>query len=266
MASEAVKIPFTEAAAPSTPAAGTVVIYAKTDGLLYSKDDAGSETLVSGGAGGGSVATDAIWDAAGDLAVGSGANTAAKLALGNAGALLGRVNGAVAWNAATSFPTAATGDLYHRTDLPCPLWRYDGTRWRCATVHGLELSNWNQTNTGLSGTTSGSLRGAVPPLQGGTDLYILDAILQFYVNGGTALSGSHSWVGTLNKVDSAASDTSLGTYTINSGSSSVYRNLTLNVNALLGTTSFIFQTNFTKTGTPGNLLHYLTLNYQHVST
>lgn len=42
-------------------------------------------------AGGGSVATDAIWDAAGDLAVGSGANTAARLAIGTAGQLL-RVN------------------------------------------------------------------------------------------------------------------------------------------------------------------------------
>lgn len=40
---------FAEAAAPSTPASGIVRIYAKSDGLLYSKDDAGSETLVSGG-------------------------------------------------------------------------------------------------------------------------------------------------------------------------------------------------------------------------
>lgn len=38
---------LTEAAAPSTPAAGTVAIYAKTDGLLYSKDDAGAESLLS---------------------------------------------------------------------------------------------------------------------------------------------------------------------------------------------------------------------------
>lgn len=82
MADNAVKIPFTEAAAPSTPAAGKVVVYAKADGLMYSKDDAGTETLMSGGAGGGSVATDAIWDAAGDLAVGTGANTAARLAIG----------------------------------------------------------------------------------------------------------------------------------------------------------------------------------------
>jgi hypothetical protein len=44
---------FTEAAAPATPATGKVILYAKVDGLLYSKDDAGTETLVSGGAGGG---------------------------------------------------------------------------------------------------------------------------------------------------------------------------------------------------------------------
>lgn len=40
--------------APGTPASGNVALYAKADGLLYSKDDAGSETLVSGGSGGGS--------------------------------------------------------------------------------------------------------------------------------------------------------------------------------------------------------------------
>jgi hypothetical protein len=40
---------FAEAAAPGTPASGIVRIYAKTDGLLYSKDDAGTETVVTGG-------------------------------------------------------------------------------------------------------------------------------------------------------------------------------------------------------------------------
>jgi hypothetical protein len=47
------KIIVSEEAAPATPASGTVVVYAKADGLLYSKDDVGTETLVSGGAGGG---------------------------------------------------------------------------------------------------------------------------------------------------------------------------------------------------------------------
>lgn len=49
----AVTVP--EIAAPSTPAAGKVVLYAKSDGLLYSKDDAGTETVVTGGGGGGGV-------------------------------------------------------------------------------------------------------------------------------------------------------------------------------------------------------------------
>lgn len=39
---------FAEAAAPATPAAGLVRIYAKTDGLLYMLDDAGVETVLGG--------------------------------------------------------------------------------------------------------------------------------------------------------------------------------------------------------------------------
>lgn len=81
------KLNLAEGAAPATPSASTVVIYAKADGLLYSKDDAGTETLMSSGAAG-PVATDAIWDAKGDLAVGTGANTASKLTLGTDGYVL----------------------------------------------------------------------------------------------------------------------------------------------------------------------------------
>jgi len=51
-------------------------------------------------AGGGSVATDSIWDAAGDLAVGTGANTAARLAIGSNGDVLTVTAGAVVWGAA----------------------------------------------------------------------------------------------------------------------------------------------------------------------
>jgi hypothetical protein len=60
-------------------------------------------TAVEWGAGAGDVATDAIWDAAGDLAVGSGANTAAKLAMGTALQVL-RVNAG-----ATNLEWAAAG-------------------------------------------------------------------------------------------------------------------------------------------------------------
>lgn len=39
-----------EGAAPATPASGYTTVYAKTDGLVYSKDDAGAETALSGAA------------------------------------------------------------------------------------------------------------------------------------------------------------------------------------------------------------------------
>jgi hypothetical protein len=39
---------LSEAAAPSTPATGKVYVYAKTDGRVYAKDDAGTETAFAG--------------------------------------------------------------------------------------------------------------------------------------------------------------------------------------------------------------------------
>jgi hypothetical protein len=44
---------FNEEAAPATPAAGTVALYAKSDGRIYSKDDAGVESGPFSAAGGG---------------------------------------------------------------------------------------------------------------------------------------------------------------------------------------------------------------------
>lgn len=48
---------FAEGSAPATPSAGEVRLYAKTDGLLYSKDDAGLETALGSGGGGGAVSS-----------------------------------------------------------------------------------------------------------------------------------------------------------------------------------------------------------------
>ena len=58
------------------------------------------------------VATDVIWDAAGDLAVGSGANTASKLTKGADGKVLTMVAGAVAWAAAAGGGAMATDPLW----------------------------------------------------------------------------------------------------------------------------------------------------------
>lgn len=56
------QIQVDEIAAPGTPAAGKVAVYAKTDGKLYIKDDAGTETDLTGGGGGAGSDTTAIHD------------------------------------------------------------------------------------------------------------------------------------------------------------------------------------------------------------
>lgn len=48
---------ISEGGSTSTPASGRVTMYAKADGLLYSKDDAGTETLMSGVASGSLIAS-----------------------------------------------------------------------------------------------------------------------------------------------------------------------------------------------------------------
>lgn len=91
------------------------------DGTKFVRDDG---TLVAP-SGGGSVATDAIWDAAGDLAVGSGANTAARLPIGGEGTFLGVVGGAL-----TYATPAGSGDVV-KVGTPANnqvgVWTGDGT-------------------------------------------------------------------------------------------------------------------------------------------
>jgi hypothetical protein len=76
-------------------------------GTYFTGTDVEAALQELGAGGGGSVATDAIWDAAGDLAVGTGANTAAKLTKGSDGEVLTMVAGAVDWAA----PAGGGGDL-----------------------------------------------------------------------------------------------------------------------------------------------------------
>lgn len=91
-----------------------------------------------GGGSGELVATSTIWDAAGDLAVGSGADTAARLAIGATnGMVLARVSGAVAWSLppyigaivignSTALSSGAYASLaFNLTDILDPLGMHD---------------------------------------------------------------------------------------------------------------------------------------------
>lgn len=226
---------------------------------LFTQPDASSAT--------GDMATDALWDTAGDIAVGTGANTAARLAIGAAGGRLSRINGAVAWNAGTSFPTAAAGDIYHRTDLDEAEWRYNGTRWLCTTPHEIQWENV----TGIGATQTYVTRRPAPLLNGGSDIWIEDYACRFNIGGGgSALSGSHKWVITVAKLAvTSGTITVIGTQNIDSGNSAEWRqNSVVNIDALMnnGTTHIMLLQAETKTGTPGALNCYTTLTYRHVAT
>ena len=145
----------TVAAAPATPGAGTLRIYAKTGPALAVKDDAGNETVLGAG-GGGSVATDAIWDSAGDLAVGTGANTAAKLAMGTALQVL-RVN---AGATALEYAAAGSGSGNMVNDGKPTIWtpptspateddEFGDASGQSGPVNGLD-AKWSKINLGTS--------------------------------------------------------------------------------------------------------------------
>ncbi len=71
-----------EGTEPTAPAAGHQRLYIDSTTHHLKRTDSSGTDVDLETAGAGNVATDAIWDAAGDLAVGTGANTAARLAIG----------------------------------------------------------------------------------------------------------------------------------------------------------------------------------------
>lgn len=72
------RIKFLEDTAPGTPPTGYVYVYAKTNGKVYIKDDAGTETPLDGT----SAILATLVDAKGDLIAATAADTVARLAVG----------------------------------------------------------------------------------------------------------------------------------------------------------------------------------------
>lgn len=127
-------------------------------------------TGIPGVGGSGSVATDAIWDAAGDLAVGSGADTAARLAIGAAGLLL-KSNGTTAtW----ALPTLRGCKVYN-----------DATQAVNTTNAALTFNQEEWDSDGYHDTGSNTGRITIPSGLGG----------KYLLQGGTFASASWSWIG-----------------------------------------------------------------------
>ena len=245
----------------SNPAADYRRLFLGEDGQLHVKDSAGTVTDI--GAGSGNVATDTIWDAAGDLAVGTGANTAARLALGAAGGAVSRVNGAVAWNSGTAFPTGAAGDRYWRTDQRLEYF-YDGTRWLCTCLHSFAIAGGgtNIENVATSATVGGRV---FPADSTGPDLWIEDVIVGYRVR--TTNTGSAYWTIEVRKAPPTGASTLVASPDSSAESPDTFYTETTAVDAVCdvsATPLWFFQ--ITKTSTPGNLDANVVVTYRYIGT
>jgi hypothetical protein len=207
------------------------------DGALHLKDSAGTVTDV--GTAGSSMATDALWDAAGDLAVGTGANTGGRLAAGAAGGVLAMGNSAVIWNAGTSFPASkATNDRYWRTDLGMEFY-WDGTRWVSSTLYRGTVIGVPNPVTGASAAQGG--------FNTPEDIYVYTLYGLTYV--ATTNDGSNYWGVKLQK-DSSTDVGSAFNTSADSANTATAHSAALN-SAISGNKNLNLY--FTKTGSPGDL-------------
>jgi hypothetical protein len=120
------KLILSEGAAPAAPAAGQVKMYAKADGLLYWKDDAGTEYPV-----GGSGMTNPM-TTQGDSIYGGASGTPTRLPIGTAGQVWTVNAGATApeWAAAGAGGSGATWtQLINETGASFANWTAVGGTW-----------------------------------------------------------------------------------------------------------------------------------------
>ena len=96
-------------------------------------------------------------------------------------------------------------------------------------------------------------RVSVPSTANGSDIYVVSFNVNAHIaSGGSALSGSHNWTGTLNKYNSAASATTLGTVEHQLGQQQRLPPLHPSVESALTVADyFLLSTTWTRVGTPG---------------
>jgi len=127
-----------------------------TDGQAVVWNDAEGKWEAGDVAAGGDVSTDAIFDAAGDLVVGTGADTAAKLPIGANGLVL-KSNGTTAvWDT-----VSGTGDVVgDASSTDNAITRFDGVTGKAIQNSGASIDDiGNLTANNFTGTSSGANTG-----------------------------------------------------------------------------------------------------------
>jgi hypothetical protein len=168
-----------------------------------------------------------------------------------------------------AFPSAANDrDVFFNTTYMLRFYFENVTSHDWLTTHGYQES-FVHVGTALpfAATVADAMRHSNPGSELGLDPWVNGLEATFLVNGGTALGASHKWVGVVSAVDASNALTTVGTFTINSGSSSVWRKLNIGVDAAYAlATYYSFVIAWTKTGTPGNLYVLVDMKYRLIGT
>ena len=161
-----------------------------------------------------------------------------------------------------AFPsTPSVDDLFFRTDRD--MWfRWDGTRWLSDELFVQNVPLLVATTVPITATATNRFYVANPWAEL-RDIWVERVACSFLVaSGGTALSGSHKWVGTV-AYDGPVSG-SYATINIDSGSSNVWRTTSVTVNQTLASFAayVLARITWTKTGTPGDLTPLVSVGYR----
>lgn len=211
-----------------------------------------------GGGGGGDVASDAIFDAKGDLPAGTGADTAAKRTVGANDTVLtadSAESTGMKWVApsgvttGTSFPgSPSTGDRYRRSDLDYQIYFYDGTRWLSEQIFAVTMDN--QGSWPVTGTTS-PLRYAP---YAATNIWLMDWHGLVYI--GVTNDGSHYWtLDFLEKHDAATNVLDSYATSGDSPDTNIRYKRTIDAVVNFASTYAWVQIRFTETGTAGDVIY-----------
>lgn len=176
--------------------------------------------------------------------------TPARLAKGSAGATLAMGNGALLWNAGTSFPSSkATNDRYFRTDiLGGTEFKWDGTQWRSTQV--LVLPLFGITNQTTSQSATFATAGGVPILKGTYTLYLLSCEVYELLANSTS-DATHYWSVQFNYLDAAGNRNAVGSaFDTKSDTANQISYHSISLNTVLNTGAFGMDLLWTKSNGP----------------
>lgn len=166
----------------------------------------------------------------------------------------------------TTFPVSPAVDrLYFRTDIGMQF-RWSGAHWLCTCAHQMVI---DAATANIAATTTDYNRTPSPQKGPGiADIWWDWASLYYFIGSGTALSASHRW-DTAVEVGTAATIVSKSIQSGANGWRQDENYLAINalMSALYAPTGWNFlNMSSTKTGTPGNLYAYWTLQYRLKAT